>query len=143
MRYNPELKKNIKVRLQMSRSNNDKFYLTIEDEASGAVITQIALDAQAVADLISSRYTEPVKAEYYPNPNVGKQMEVKTFQVDISVFTPPLFESYDDSAIVRDLKHVYDLAEELNKGWTADRDKYNNKRKNDNNYSVTLRRYVP
>lgn len=149
MRINPSIKKNIKVRLHLSRTSGgrDSFRFSIEDDSSRCTIAEIELDAQAVADLVSARLTEPMPAEYYPNDKIGKIHECKVVLVDLKEL-PGVFESFRDDARERDLNHVFDRAEELNPGWTADREStYNSHRRSRgrderDTYRVTLRRYI-
>lgn len=139
MRINPEVRRDIGVTAQMSRSSDGNFYLTIEDNASGCVIVQVSLDSDAIADLISNRYTQPMPCEYYANPNIGKIHTAKRVEIGIPTLNPPLFEYSHNYE--KDLELVYGLAEHLNPGWTADRDDFNSKRKTKDGYSVTIRKY--
>lgn len=143
MRIKSEEKK-IKVRMQMGRDNNRQWRLSIEDQASGLIIVNVSFDHEQLSNLLSTMTTEPCDADYYGDKNIGKRHENKTVQVNLKRL-PGVFESYDEKTRTRDLRQVYDLAEEDNPGWEADRDeKFNNYRMDraNNTYSVIIRRYV-
>lgn len=133
----------IKTKLSMSRcsGHSDHFRLTIEDAASSTIILEIEIDPMAMADLISARVTKAVPAEYHHDDNIGKQLECFMFPVPLEKLAP-IFQSHDCESKERDLKHVYDLAEEMNPGFKADREKYNGRNKIGDTYQVMLGRYL-
>lgn len=137
----PKTRKDISVRIQMSRCSDDTFNLRIEDNASSFLILEIKLDANNIADMMSNRTSGVAPAEYYPNDKIGKTLLVKDLFIDLGVFDKELFASYDGKKRTRDLKQVYDLAEELNPGWAADRQEYRFKCHVKNTYLVIMRRY--
>lgn len=132
MRIIPKVKKNLKVSMQMSRSSNDMFYLRLEDETSGLLIAEVKLDSDAFADLMSTRTTKYLDAEYYHNDSIGKKLEVTTVSL-------PLKDSNTEN-----MEDLFKRAEKEHKGWVCDRDAYSSHRYdyNEKLYAVTLRRYV-
>lgn len=131
----------IKVRLQMSRSSNDKWYLYVEDNSSGVRVLEIHMNNDDLAALLSTRHTDPCVASYYPNEAIGLTHRCKTVPVKYSDLGGKFFSDYD--AQEKDLKQLYDYAEQLNPGWEADRSEYNS-RLNDRDkktYEVILRKY--
>jgi hypothetical protein len=134
MRIKPETRRDIKVSMQMSRSSDGNFYLRIVDKASGLMVAEVRMNEVDFSDLMSTRTTPPLECEYYANPNVGKKLEVK--RVEVHVENRDLLE--------KNLKLVYNIAEEDNPGFTADRDDYsfNRYQSSEQTYPVTLRRYV-
>lgn len=144
-RIDYRIKRNIKVRVQLCRSSGGthegSFRLSIEDETSGLLILEATMNSDAIADMISSRISGIVSAEYYHNDRIGKRMVNKDTIVDLNLIEPFPFESYDEKEKERDLKKVYAFAEKLNPGWEADRDKFNSKKYVKNAYRVTLRKY--
>lgn len=136
--------KKIKVRLQLGRDNNRKWHLRIEDEASGLRILEVNFDHEQLSNLISTMETEPCDAEYFGEKEIGKKLEVKTVLVEVQPILK-IFESYNETQRTSDLQYLYNLAEERNPGWKADRDKnysYNKHDMQNATYTITLRRYV-
>ena len=141
MRLNPKYENRIKVRMEMSRDSNREWNLSIHDDASSMCILRIKLDHEQFSNLLSTMTTDACGADYFKDPNIGKKLEAKTVTIDLRKL-PGVLESYDEKKKARDLKQIYDLAEEENPGWTADRDKYNHYKLGSNTYGVTLRRYT-
>lgn len=144
MRIKPELRRNIKTIVQMSRCNGDKDYfrLTVEDASSGLTILEIQLTPESIADLVSSRITGDMATEYYHNDDIGKTHECKTVAVEYQELGLKDLDGYDDKKRNKDLKLIRNIAEERNPGWTADREEYRSKQKEGGSYKVLLRRYV-
>lgn len=148
MRIKPNLKRDIKTRLQMSRDSHGFFRLQIEDEGTSLTILDIKMDAEALAALVSTQYTQPVDAEYYHNDQIGKKMVVYTGRFTVSKAGKDLFKDYDKRD--QDMKVLLAYAEKFMKKetgheWYADNDSYNYKRVSGEagkaTYELTLRRY--
>lgn len=151
MRTDPEIRREILTSLQMSRSSDGFFYLTVEDRSSGNTVVRVQLDDKALADLIATSYTKPCKTEFYPSPNIGKKMEMKEVLVKIEEAGKNLFDSYEPGQKARDMGVLLAHADKKNPGWTADSGEYNSKRvghwkakngKQGRTYTLIMRRYV-
>jgi hypothetical protein len=137
----PKIKQELKVNIRMGRDSGGRWNLTIEDDASSSHIIEVHMNDKQFANLMANCGAN-CSAEYWANPNIGKELIAITFGVPLKPLGK-IFQSFGDSKkMERDMKHVYDYAEELNPGFKADRfDKYNGHRKIGDFYNVTLRRY--
>ncbi len=145
MRIDPKTERKIKARVHMSRcysGDHNYFRLTVEDEASGIIIVEVDLNTSAVADLISSRMSDPQEAKYFANPNIGLVHENQNYSVNLTAIHDGLLESFHRGDLHMDLIQVYDYAEKKNPGWKADRNDYNSNLKVNGSYNVILRRYT-
>ncbi len=134
--------KKLKVSLVFTRNSSKIWNLQITDEASKLMIGEVQIGEEQFSDFMSHTYTTGTM-NYYGSPNVGKTMEVKTVHVPLAGLVD-IFKGYDERSRERDMKHIRDLAEELNPGFKADVETYNGYRHQHllGTYKVTLRRYL-
>ena len=74
----PNDKVDTQASVTLSRSNHGDFELRVNCELSRKTIITVKLMPKDVADLVSNRHANG-SAEYYGNPNIGKQLEIKSF----------------------------------------------------------------
>jgi len=129
----------LKLNIIMSRDSSGMWSMTIEDSVAGLIIVSAKMNDEQFSDFMSHRYAK-IDGEHYANPNIGKKMVTKWYDVNLEKLKP-IFENYDDASRARDMKHIFDLAEQENPGFKADRESYNSHRNNRGYYQVTLRKW--
>lgn len=135
--------KNLRTHVEFSRSSNGEWKMSIEDIDSGLMIAETVMDDENFSKLMSNR-TAYGNMTHYDNPNIGKILETVQYAVPLDVLEG-IFESYNKNQIERDMKSIFDYAEEKNPGFIAGRSSHNdhNYNRKKNTYSVLLRRWVP
>lgn len=133
----PKLRKDLNVKLSMSRSSTGKWGLRITDEASGLMIGDIEMTNEQFADLMANMYVDG-KMEYYGSPNIGMIAEHKSIMLKFDK-NP----GYGEGEFEKEIEKAASKYEKQNPGWTVERYK-NSRQFNGTNleYATHAIRYV-